>query len=352
MSDRLSIGSLIAATGLLLGHTTLVVAGDRDHDGLRDSFEARWGTSDPLRRDTDRDGTWDALEDGDEDRLSDRGEQHFATDPTDPDSDRDGRNDGQDDSDRDGIEDALEQDSRPVPPDLEPPLADAYWDMPPGYHDGCHAGVEADAVTPCASGARRGRVRIALFGDSHALQWLPALDRAGQQRGWRITALTKSACPSVDVAFDFEGFSFEPTCRRWRSAALGWLMKHPQHVVVITNEGRYPLVDARGERVFREQKEPLWQEGLATVIDKLPARTRIIVLADTPHLVRNPVSCLARARIISECVSRRADTLVPRHDQAERRTARAHHALFGRSQRGGLSLRSLPDRGRQHLDVA
>ena len=38
---------------------------------------------------------------------------------------------------------------------------------------------------------------IVLTGDSHAAQWLPALERLARERGWRLVAVTKSACPAV-----------------------------------------------------------------------------------------------------------------------------------------------------------
>lgn len=331
MSTR-AAGSALVLTLLgaaLLGAQPVQAAPrDRDHDGLRDRWEQRWSITDPTRRDTDRDGIPDGSEDEDGDRLSNLGEQRFGTDPTNPDGDRDGRRDGGEDSDGNGTNDALEQDARPVPVGMSPSLTQAYWDLPPSYRNGCHSGMSTELMHPCAYGSRTGTVRIALFGDSHALQWLPALDRAGKRQGWRVTAITKSACPSVDVDFEFESVALEPACQRWRSAAQRWLKKHPQDVVVITNEGRYPLVDAKGKRVFRRKKEPFWQAGLARVLDGLPKRTRAVVLADTPHLRRNPVSCLPEARVVSDCVSRRASTLLPRHDKAERRTARAHGALF------------------------
>ncbi len=320
----------LAGALVLLGQVALAAPGDRDDDGLKDRFEERWGITDPDRRDTDRDGIRDGLEDEDADRLSNLGEQLFKTDPTDPDSDDDGTKDGGEDSDRNGVNDALEQDRRPVPSGLSPSLSEAFWDVPTSYSNGCHTGAYSAIIHPCVYGAEDGDVRVTLFGDSHALQWLPALDRAGDREGWRVTTLTKTACPSVDVAFT--GAAFEGTekpCRRWRQAALDWLQKNRQDVVIITNTGRYPVVDETGERVYEQKKEPVWQDGLARVIDSLPKRSQAVVLADTPHLNKNPVSCLKQGEgIISDCVTRRARTLRPEHDDAERETAEAHGALF------------------------
>jgi hypothetical protein len=326
------VAVLVCAALLVLAPLAALAAGgaDTDHDGLRDRFEERWGVTDPNMRDTDRDGIKDALEDEDGDRLSNLGEQRFGTDPTKPDSDGDGVRDGAEDANDDGKPNAADQDTRPVPRDLTPDPAEAFWDVPESYSNGCHTSADSAVVRPCAYGRVDASTRVALFGDSHALQWLPALDKAGQQEGWRVTALTKSACPSVDVTFSGAAYDeFAKPCRRWRAAALEWLADNPHDVVIISNAGRYPVTDEAGARVRGEAKEPLWQAGLARVLEALPAQTQTVVLADTPNLRRNPVSCLAQVGVmISDCTTRRGQALLPAHDQAERETAQAAGATF------------------------
>lgn len=304
--------------------------GDTDGDGLWDRFEERWGATDPGRRDTDRDGIKDALEDEDGDRLSNLGEQRFRTDPTNPDTDGDGQRDGAEDYNANGIPNAADQDARPVPRPLTPDPADAFWDVPESYSNGCHTAADSPVIRPCTYGRKRADTRVALIGDSHALQWLPALDKAGRREGWAITALTKSACPSVDVTFSGAAYDeYARPCQRWRDSALEWLNENPHEVVIFSNAGRYPLTDESGERVYGEAKEPLWQAGLERVLQALPGVTQAVVLADTPNLRRNPVSCLAQPGVmVSDCATRRGQALFPEHDAAERETAEANDAVF------------------------
>lgn len=325
--------ALLLAVVSLLATSVLAAAaaeGDSDGDGLWDRFEERWGATDPYMRDSDRDGIKDGLEDEDGDRLSNLGEQRFHTDPTEPDTDGDGQRDGAEDYNDNGKPNAADQDTRPVPRDLTPDPSEAFWDVPASYGNGCHTGAHSAIVQPCPYGAEKGDVRVALFGDSHALQWLPALDKAGRQEGWQVTALTKTACPSVDVTFS--GAAYDDAakpCRRWRASVLAWLADNPHDVIIISNAGRYPLTDEAGERVFGEAKEPIWQAGLARVIEALPQDSRAVVLADTPNLRRNPVSCLAQPGVmISDCTTRRGQAVLPEHDDAERETAEASGALF------------------------
>lgn len=304
--------------------------GDTDGDGLWDRFEKRWGATDPQKRDTDRDGIKDALEDEDGDRLSNLGEQRFGTDPTNPDTDGDGQRDGAEDHNGNGTPNAADQDTRPVPADLAPDPDEAFWDLPESYSNGCHTSADSAVIRPCTYGQEEAETRVALLGDSHALQWLPALDKAGRQEGWAVTALTKSACPSVDVTFSGAAYDeYAGQCRRWRESALEWLAQNPHDVVIVSNAGRYPLTDEAGERVYGAAKEPLWQAGLQRVLEALPGGTRAVVLADTPNLRRNPVSCLKQPGVmLSECTTRRGLALFPEHDEAERETAEANGALF------------------------
>ena len=327
----LTVGVLgLACASVLSAPVALGGDGDTDGDGLWDRFEERWGATDPEKRDSDWDGIKDALEDEDGDRLSNLGEQRFRTNPTNPDSDGDGVRDGQEDHNGNGVPNAVDQDRRPVPKDLRPDPLEAFWDVPESYSNGCHTSASSAIIRPCAYGKKGADTTIAIFGDSHALQWLPALDKAGRQEGWEVTTLTKSACPSVDVSFAGAAYDeYARPCRRWRANALEWLAENPHDVVIVSNAGRYPLTDESGERVRGEAKESLWQAGLERVLTALPEQTQAVVLADTPNLRKDPASCLAGFRVmLSDCTTRRGQALFLEHDEAERATAEANGAVF------------------------
>lgn len=317
-SGRLSIALASALAAVLLVFSLPAqAASDRDGDGLSDAVEKRWGITDPRDRDSDDDGIPDSLEDEDGDQLSNRGEQRYRTDPTSADSDGDGTMDGADDADENGVRDALEQDRRKVTSRMRAAAGAAQSDFV-NDRNGCHTGPRSSGIYVCAYGDTAGKVRVALFGDSHALQWLPALDRAGEIHGWRVTSLSKSACPSVAVAFDKGLRKESQSCREWRSNAKQWLKDHPQDVVVLANSARYTLVDNQGERLAYEDRERRWRRGLAQTIRALPKRSKIVVLADTPRFVRDPQVCLQRKGVhISDCQTRRAAAILEDHIEAE-----------------------------------
>jgi hypothetical protein len=314
-------GPLLAVAALLLVAPVAPVAtaADRDGDGLRDGWERRSGVSDPARRDSDDDGLIDAAEDPDGDMLSNLGEQLFGSHPDRLDSDRDGIPDGAEDDDQDGLTNARQQDRRPLPARLGPSLAKAPTAWPWG-RGACQTAHGRSSIRPCKFGDRSADTTVVLFGDSHATQWLPALSMAGKREGWRVVLIAKTGCPSVDVLprgqveLD-EGYS----CAAWRDRAVRWIRIHRPAMVIISNLRAYP----------GEELKASWPGGLQRTLQRLPRRTRAVVLADTPRLRNLPVPCLARnLGNIAACVTDRADALNRDHDRSEQEVATAAGAAF------------------------
>jgi hypothetical protein len=303
---------------------------DRDGDGLRDSWERRWGVTSWRDADSDNDGVLDGAEDPDGDGLSNLGEQRFGTSPVNPDTDGDGISDWYEDSDRNGRRDGREQDRRRVPSDVRPSLRTALYDMPLRTRRACHTRPEDALIHPCVFGNPRGKVRITLFGDSHALQWLPALEKAARTRGWRIVSLTKSACPAVAVRHDRKALQGDAKeCRIWRSRAERWIRTHRQDLVIIANSRAYKIVDVRGRQLTRAAADGAWQQALTRTLDRMPSRTRSLVLGDVPVPGINVPACLRRhVTNISACQRLRSASTLPGRDLAEQQAAAAQGATF------------------------
>lgn len=322
----------LGLTLLLVGATPAGAQGadDRDGDGLRDGFEERWGVSSPDLWDSDGDGLIDAAEDIDEDGLSALGEQRFATDPGNADSDGDGTQDGDEDSDGNGRSDAEQQDQRRAPQGLHPDPKDAYWDRPANYDDECHSDQFDTQLHQCVTGDPDGDRTVVLFGDSHALQWIPALTRAAERAGWTVVTLTKAACPPAQILSGRKDDRAGTSCERWREKAITWIEANPPELAILAGGSRiYKLVDDRGERIPDEQRTGQWQRGLAETLDRVTAVTPTVVLADTPYVDVNPATCLADdPGDLSACTSSRTSAIDRDFDQAERETTEAAGATY------------------------
>jgi hypothetical protein len=288
------------AQALLGAYSTPTAVTDTDGDGLGDGFESKYGLN-RLTDDSNANGLLDPAENPDGDGLSNLGEQRFSTNPKNADSDGDGVTDGAEDSNQNGIADAIEQDQRAVPFPIDPALSKAstdYYCSMPG------------SGSPCV-GDPAGTKTIALYGDSHAAQWLPALDIAGKARHWRAKLFAKAHCPSVHVP---QG---GPACAAARASAEQKMQADPPDLVIVSNFSHYGTpIDT-------------WIRGLGEMLAALPSTSRVVVLADTPFFRHDTPACLRNHPTdIGFCEVPREIAFRTVLDQKQAQTASAAGARF------------------------
>ena len=121
----------------------------------------------------------------------------------------------------------------PVPLSLLATLGTASTARPLPYYDGCH-GAPA-TTTRCFYGNLRSKTTIALFGDSHALSWFPAVLRLAQDRGWRVLSLTRSACGPADIVpYNRIAGLVMRSCQTWRAQAIARLVQVRPAIILVT----------------------------------------------------------------------------------------------------------------------
>ena len=198
-----------------------------------------------------------------------------------------------------------------VPSNLKPDLRSAADNVPKLYADGCHLDFDEVEVKDCAFGAVRSDSRVALFGDSHAAQWFPALERIASKSTFRLETYTKSACPSVDVSSRLNDAPYQ-ACLEWRDRVMRHLLANPPALVLISNFGP-PELSGMTATVG-------WEEGLRSTLVQLGSATRVVVIADTPNLRQVPSNCLSdHLDAAEECASTRSAALQSPARAAERR---------------------------------
>lgn len=67
-------------------------------------------------------------------------------------------------------------------------------DFPAAYKEGCSQTTTGTEVIVCTYGDAGARMTIAAIGNSHITHWLPALDLAGREYGWRVLLIVKDDC--------------------------------------------------------------------------------------------------------------------------------------------------------------
>jgi hypothetical protein len=182
----------------------------------------------------------------------------------------------------------------PLPRDLLPSLADVRADAPRIYADGCHLDTATTVSPPCVYGIADSPTTIVLFGDSHAAQWFPALERIALDRGLRLVSLTKSACTAADVTVWSAtlGRAYAE-CDTWRKDAIARIAaEHPALVVVSDSRAVRPVVD--GEALVGDAGAPIVADALDRTLWKLrPLARAVTVIGATPQAPGDPPSCLS-----------------------------------------------------------
>lgn len=177
-----------------------------------------------------------------------------------------------------------------VPSNLTPSLWAAGDDVPSVYPDGCHNDTVAETVQDCTYGNPDGTFDVALFGDSHSAQWLPALEElATSDQEMAIRAYTKSSCPAVDVTVLVQNVPYL-SCDRWRAAVMAELTADPPDLVVFSSYSAHPLDGVADEA----QRLRSWEEGTRQTVAALTERgIRVVVVADTPRFAAAPALCIS-----------------------------------------------------------
>ena len=165
----------------------------------------------------------------------------------------------------------------------------------------CITGIRSADLTVCSYGAPADRATrtVALIGDSHAEQWLPALADLASHRNWALVVLAKSSCPfGPDQRFE-EGMSADvltemnESCASWNSKALDWVDEHPEVSVVVTaTRARNAVVADESDEDWRDTAIRQYRERWA----ELPSTVEhIIVLRDTPRMPDDYLPCVAES---------------------------------------------------------
>jgi hypothetical protein len=132
----------------------------------------------------------------------------------------------------------------------------------------------------CRLGAPDGRRTLAVFGDSHAQMWLPALLDVAKRRRWAVVPFVKIGCAPLD----WERGGGSPDCRRW----FGWATAAARtvHPDVLLVTGLYS-----GGNIDIETESARGIERVAAAIYTAHA---VVALLDAPVQQDDPADCLLR----------------------------------------------------------
>ena len=145
---------------------------------------------------------------------------------------------------------AAAPDVKVVPRVLQPPVAHAESDRGNFGYVGCipasYASTEPANEPSCTLGDPAGRREMVVYGDSHALMWLPAFDSVAKSAHMKLVILAKPGCPVDMLKFSTPaGLGLAPgspfvECDQWHQWALDWIAKTKPSVLVLTQNAVVP----------------------------------------------------------------------------------------------------------------
>ncbi|MGQ5648935.1 acyltransferase family protein [Streptomyces sp. EKR5.2] len=146
----------------------------------------------------------------------------------------------------------------------------------------CIATIEVTRYQPldkCVVGSPEAKTTMALFGDSHAWQWMDLYDAIGKDLGIRITVISKAGCsPQVYRILNPEVNREYRECDSWRESVFAALTKSRPDVIVVADRVR--------QEAGRDGAVAAWK-----VLQK--TGSQLVYMTDTPQPGQNVPDCLA-----------------------------------------------------------
>lgn len=162
---------------------------------------------------------------------------------------------------------------------------------------GCLVGVvETAPAHSCTYGDVGSSTTMVLFGDSHAYQWLPAVDALAKARQWRLVVMTKVSCPSANTTLESEHLR-RPyrECQTWRRRSLRSIVRLRPILTLVASADAYVAKDGRADGLHASVGA--WRQGIRDTASELAsAGLAQAYLFDSPVPGFDVPMCLSRAR--------------------------------------------------------
>lgn len=204
-----------------------------------------------------------------------------------------------------------------------PPLHQARQDSGELVQHKCQAHGKRKRPLVCSYGPRDAKKRVVLFGDSHALQWGPALIPLAKKRGWHLITILRAGCSIARIPA-------EKSCAHWRARSLFNIERlQPHHIIIATSIGVRYRLKHQGWNLTRKASEPYLRRGMTQTIRRLKAIESLVDGPTAITLIRDqiiapfvPADCLKKNRgRPDECVFPRKRKWLPGFDVVAARQA-------------------------------
>jgi peptidoglycan/LPS O-acetylase OafA/YrhL len=184
----------------------------------------------------------------------------------------------------------------------------------------CHQSEKDSEPIFCEFGAVDASL-VALVGDSHAAQWVPALKVMAESYGFRLRTYTKSGCMFASTAgVTFETEPANDSCAEWNQRLVEELTGESRPELVLTSTfARWRLLEESGERMAMADAQELLADGLVKRwSDVTTAGVPLVVIQDPPAPGFDVPECVVENReTLGECAFERAERMAVNTGMAE-----------------------------------
>ena len=181
---------------------------------------------------------------------------------------------------------------------VRPNPLEAQTDRSREFTDGCLVGTEGTESNTCTYGDLNSKHSVFLFGDSHAMQYFPALEVLAKRHGWKLIALTKRECPpgEVKVRSQVEEREYSQ-CDEWRQNSLQRIEEaDPGATVVLSGDSEYTPYDKGGSQLQGAAAATALEEGYVATLKRLDkAGLKPVVIRDNPASEHDVPSCVSES---------------------------------------------------------
>ncbi len=185
-------------------------------------------------------------------------------------------------------------------PPLDPPLGGIRFAGSPEWIEDKCDNVNSGNLGTCRYGPPDATRTAALFGDSMAISWLPALREALEPRGWDIQVLTRNQCPAPAVEF-FRERPSEPfhQCSAHKEWAIDQLQALRPDLVIVSNS--LSLVGNQVAEPPGDERYARWEDGMYETLRRLEVLVADVVVLGQPPRAGNVQECVTRVSEPGDC---------------------------------------------------
>jgi len=166
----------------------------------------------------------------------------------------------------------------------------------PDLGDCEYFGVAVEDLGLCPRGDVDADRSMVLIGDSHARQWIPALEMIAEEQGYVAYFLVREGCPAVDqTPWKANGEGPQTDCADFQDWAAETVQElKPAVTLMGTDANERGYADEDGNHVDDDETiEQMVESGMIAQIERIKPHTdRTVILGDPPIHEVSPVKCI------------------------------------------------------------